>query len=143
MTRPLDYPVVTIGGREYVLKYSLVAKYHLSRQKISELDLLNALAEFERAAMAAVKEGRERFTVPAAWTAAVIDAWSACVSHMYLKGPERAPTGEQWAETLEPEFDKNPLLLGQLFAALQKAILKAAQPSEAAPEAAQPAAPLN
>jgi acetyl-CoA acetyltransferase len=136
MTQPIDYQVVKIGEREYVLKYSLLAQYYLSRHGVSQLELLSVLAEFERAALATIAEGKRNFVIPAKWLAAVIDAWAACVSHMYVGTAEQAPTSDQWAAMLEPEFEKNSALPFELFAKLRLTIGKVPQPSATAPAVA-------
>jgi hypothetical protein len=145
MTQPIDFPTVTIGERTYTLKYSLLAKYYLSRQGVSELDLLGVLAEFERAALAKIAAGERKFVVPAKWLAAVIDAWAACVSHMYVGTAEQAPTSDQWAAMLESEFEKNSALPFELFSKLRLTIGKVPQPSVGAPAVAaeQPAPQPN
>ena len=136
MTTPMDYPTVKVGERTYTLKYSLLAKYYLSRRGISESEMLGALAEWDRAAINALTAKQERFTIPAKWLAAVIDAWAGCVAHMYAGSAEQPPTSDQWAASLESEFDRDPGLPMEIFKKLRQAIIKVPQPSAAAPAVA-------
>lgn len=141
--KPLDYPTVMVGGRAYVLKYSLTAKYRLSRRGIDEATLLRTFDEIIVSLQAAVSAGQERFVIPTPWWAALVDTWDACVAHMYTGSPETAPTADQWAAALEPEFDANPALPMELFTKLRAAIVKVRPPSEPAPALAAVPAQLN
>jgi hypothetical protein len=140
MTAPMDYPTVVVGGRTYSLKYSLMAKYRLSRRGIDEKQLLTTFDQIINSLMAAKAAGQDRFVIPTPWWAALVDTFDACVAHMYVGSAEVAPSADQWAAALEPEFDKNPELAVELFTKLRTAILKVPRPSEAPAVAAEPAA---
>lgn len=140
MTPPMDYPVVKIGARDYVLKYSMLAKYRLSRKGIGEVELLGSISESVKAVIEAKAKGTVP-NLPGDWLANVIDLWTVCAVH---QGPGEPPTAEQWIAVIEPELENDKTLLGRIFWGLQSAIVKARRPSEAVPDGERPpAAPPN
>jgi hypothetical protein len=145
-TPPIDYPKITIRGREYTLKYSLFAQYHLDKLNVNVADLMSTL--IPRLPDGTVdpnppmKPGR---------IVAMMTLLAACAAHNFADGPtlkrgnfngipEEVWTPDQWAAAIPEE------LWGECCKAVADAVVKArpaVAPESPAPSATEAAGPVQ
>ncbi len=122
LAAPLAPPSITIAGRTYTLKFSLVAKYVLSSLKVTSAEL---------AAMV-----RRADTPDPANLATTLRFFAAAAAHNFVESGESILTPEQWALKIDTE-EKYREVCQALVAMLVK-MAPAAVTAQAQPEAGAP-----
>ena len=117
-TPPIDYPKITIRGREYTLKYSLFAQYHLDKLNVNVADLMSTL-------IPRLPDGKPDPNPPMkpGRIVAMMTLLAACAAHNFADRGEPIWTADEWAVEIP---DK---LWGECCKAVAEAVVKA-RPAE-------------
>lgn len=106
---PIEYPTVTVGGRKYIVKYSQLAEYLVSKWGYQMSDLLQIL--------------NTEYNSDPRRLSFIFQLFAACTGHNFTNAvPRQDPlTAEQWMEIL-PEDD--PEVMGNIGKAVVLALVK-------------------
>lgn len=119
-TPPIDYPRITIHGREYTLKYSLFAQYHLDKLQVNVADLMSTLvprlADGKPDPNPPMKPGR---------IVAMMTLLSACAAHNFVEAGLPIWTPDDWAAAI-PDT-----LWSECCKAVAEAVVKAPRAAQA------------
>ena len=126
-TPPIEYPKITIRGREYTLKYSLFAQYILDKLNVNIADLMSTL-------IPRLPDGKPDPNPPMkpGRIVAMMTFLAACAAHNFADRGEPIWTADEWAATIPLE------LWTTCVTAVCQAVVKA-QPAVAAESPAPPA----
>lgn len=116
---PIAYPTVTIDGKEYSVKFSMLAQYVLDDEGIDTRQL------------------QEMMTKPGAGKVALfMKLFAAGVAHHFVEIKAPIPTAAEWSARLGDDSAK----FGEIVKAVKAAMGKAPSPADAAPPAPKTAA---
>lgn len=123
----IQFPCVTIGGKQYTLKFDFVAQYTADSMG---LDPAAAVAAF-------AQQGSNLGKL-----SSLIKLFAAMVAHQYIAADEKPPSADQWAMRISKE---PPEVQGKIGSAVVEAILKAlpGATTTAPADPATPGAPIN
>ena len=111
---PIQYPIVTIEGTPYTVKFSMLAQYVLDDAGIDTRQL------------------QEMLTRPGAGKVALfMKLFAAGVAHHFVEQKEPVPTAAEWSARLGDDSAK----FGEIVRAVKAAMGKAPSPEAAAPPA--------